>query len=203
MRGNNTPQNNDNNSNGSSQFLTARSAQTLSDGGSSHFALFSFFSGTYSSSAKISVQDGFKMSTNQFVYLCTYQAREGHVGPPAGPHGGGSPLGPRSLGHFVQEQPSSQYRLFFRCWLLLTGFLLAWHSWLTSLVLDSDNRKTIPQGTEPGPHPSLKGQRTVCGPQKTWAFRSCTLGCDWGSPVYPLGGRVIPRTALRFPSLIC
>ena len=125
MRRKNTPQNNDNNSNGSSQFLTAHSAQTLSDGGSSHFVLFSFFSGTYSSSAKISVQDGFKMSTNQFVYLCTYQAREGRVGPPAGPHGGGSPLGPRSLGHFVQEQPSSRHRLFFRCWLLLTGFLLA------------------------------------------------------------------------------
>ncbi|CAN0175214.1 unnamed protein product [Rangifer tarandus platyrhynchus] len=84
-----------------------------------------FGKGTYSSSAKISVQDGFKMSTNQFVYLCTYQDFEGRVGPPAGPHGGGSPLGPRSLGHFVQEQPSSRYQLFFRCWLLLTGFLLA------------------------------------------------------------------------------
>ena len=128
MHRNNTPQNNNSNSNSNSQFLTACYVQTLSDGSSSHLV--------------ISVQDGFKLS-NRFVYICAYQDCKGHVGHLVGPHGGRSPLGPRGLGHFVQEQSRSRYQLFFKCWLLLTGFLLAWHSWLTSLVLVSDNRKTI------------------------------------------------------------
>lgn len=75
---------NNNNNNSSSHYWSLCSGQFVGWQSFPFSALSSFFSGTYSISAKISIQDGFKMPTNQFVYLCTCQNHEGRVGPLAG-----------------------------------------------------------------------------------------------------------------------
>lgn len=63
---------------------------------------------------------------------------------------------------------------------------------MTSRFSDSDNRKTIPWGTEPGPHSSLKGPRTVYGPQKDLGFQILHLGCELRLPCISAGRLVIP-----------